>query len=99
MDMDVQQLDSGASPERLRHEQEQAHFNELYLLAPVGYFVVAFDGRILQANVAGAQLIGVPRGAAGGHCFRDFVRRNWREALSSSNPPSTAVRRAASASR
>jgi len=52
--MDVQQLDSGVSPERLRHEQEQAHFNELYLLAPVGYFVVAFDGRILQANVAGA---------------------------------------------
>src|SRR5213596_2326836 len=79
MDMDVQQLDSGVSPERLRHEQEQAHFNELYLLAPTGYFVVAFDGRILQANVAGARLIGVPRGAVGGHRFRDFVRRNWRE--------------------
>jgi diguanylate cyclase (GGDEF)-like protein/PAS domain S-box-containing protein len=74
-----QQLDSGVSAERLRHEQEQAHFNELYLLAPVGYFVVAFDGRILQANVAGAQLIGVPRGAVGGHRFRDFVRRSWRE--------------------
>jgi hypothetical protein len=49
----AKQLDSGVSPERLRHEQEQAHFNELYLLAPVGYFVVAFDGRILQSNVAG----------------------------------------------
>lgn len=79
MDKDVQQLDSGVSPARLRHEQEQAHFNELYLLAPVGYFVVAFDGRILQANVTGARLIGVPRGAVGGHRFRDFVRRSWRE--------------------
>jgi diguanylate cyclase (GGDEF)-like protein/PAS domain S-box-containing protein len=74
-----QQLDSGVSAERLRHEQEQAHFNELYLLAPVGYFVVAFDGRILQANVAGAQLLGVPRDAVGGHRFRDFVRRAWRD--------------------
>jgi len=44
MDKDVQQLDSGVSPEWLRHEQEQAHFNELYLLAPCGYFVVGFDG-------------------------------------------------------
>jgi diguanylate cyclase (GGDEF)-like protein/PAS domain S-box-containing protein len=74
-----QQLDSGVSAERLRHEQEQAHFNELYLLAPVGYFVVAFDGRILQANVAGAQLLGIPRSAVGGHRFRDFVRRAWRD--------------------
>jgi diguanylate cyclase (GGDEF)-like protein/PAS domain S-box-containing protein len=74
-----QQLDSGLKPERLRHEQEQAHFNELYLLAPVGYFVVGLDGRILQANVAGAQLIGVARAAVGGHRFRDFVRRAWRE--------------------
>ena len=37
------QLDSGVSVERLRHEQEQARYNELYLLAPVGYFVLAFE--------------------------------------------------------
>lgn len=74
-----QQLDSGLKPERLRHEQEQAHFNELYLLAPGGYFVVGFDGRILQANVAGARLIGVARGAVGAYRFRDFVRRAWHE--------------------
>jgi diguanylate cyclase (GGDEF)-like protein/PAS domain S-box-containing protein len=73
------QLDSGLKPERLRHEQEQAHFNELYLLAPSGYFVVGFDGRILQANVAGSRLIGVARADAGRHRFRDFVRRAWRE--------------------
>jgi diguanylate cyclase (GGDEF)-like protein/PAS domain S-box-containing protein len=73
------QLDSGLKPERLRHEQEQAHFNELYLLAPSGYFVVGFDGRILQANVAGSRLIGVARAEAGRHRFRDFVRRAWRE--------------------
>ena len=41
MDKDVhvlvrEQLDSGVSAERLRHEREQARYNELYLLAPVG---------------------------------------------------------------
>jgi len=35
--MDEHQLDSGLKPERLRHEQEQAHFNELYLLAPATF--------------------------------------------------------------
>jgi diguanylate cyclase (GGDEF)-like protein/PAS domain S-box-containing protein len=73
-----QQLDSGVSAERLRHEQEQARYNELHLLAPAGYFVVGFDGRILQANVAGARMLGVARAEAGRYRFRDFVRRAWR---------------------
>jgi diguanylate cyclase (GGDEF)-like protein/PAS domain S-box-containing protein len=74
-----QQLDSGVSAERLRHEQEQAHFNDVYLLAPVGYFVVGFDGRILQANVTGAQMLGLTRAQVTRHTLREFVRRPWRE--------------------
>jgi diguanylate cyclase (GGDEF)-like protein/PAS domain S-box-containing protein len=73
-----QQLDSGVSAERLRHEQEQARYNELHLLAPAGYFVVGFDGRILQANVVGARMLGVARAEVGRYRFRDFVRRAWR---------------------
>jgi len=73
-----QQLDSGVSAERLRHEQEQARYNELYLLAPAGYFVVGFDGRILQANVSGARMLGVARSGATRLRLRDFVRRAWR---------------------
>jgi PAS domain-containing protein len=72
-------LDSGVSAGRLRHEQDQARFNELYLLAPAGYFVVGFDGRILQANVAGARLLGIARPDATRHRLRDFVRRAWRD--------------------
>ena len=72
-------LDSGVSAERLRHEQDGARFNELYLLAPAGYFVVGFDGRILQANVAGARLLGIARLDATRHRLRDFVRRAWRD--------------------
>jgi diguanylate cyclase (GGDEF)-like protein/PAS domain S-box-containing protein len=68
-----QQLDSGVSIERLRHEQEQARYNELYLLAPVGYFVVAFDSVILQTNLVGAQMLGITRSRPGTHRFRSFV--------------------------
>jgi diguanylate cyclase (GGDEF)-like protein/PAS domain S-box-containing protein len=73
-----QQLDSGVSAARLRHEQEQARYNELQLLAPAGYFVVGFDGRILQANVAGAQMLGVARAGLSRLRFRDFVCRASR---------------------
>jgi diguanylate cyclase (GGDEF)-like protein/PAS domain S-box-containing protein len=68
-----QQLDSGVSIARLRHEQEQARYNDLYLLAPDGYFVVAFDGAILQANLAGAQMLGIARARPCHHRFRTFV--------------------------
>jgi diguanylate cyclase (GGDEF)-like protein/PAS domain S-box-containing protein len=73
-----QQLDSGVSAERLRHEQAQARYNELHLLAPAGYFVVGLDGRILQANVAGARMLGIARLDARRHRFRDFVCAGWR---------------------
>ena len=76
-----QQLDSGVSAERLRHEQEQAHFNDVYLLAPVGYFVVAFDGRILQANVTGARMLGLTRAQVSQVRLRDFVQRASLEAF------------------
>ncbi|QJE03435.1 EAL domain-containing protein [Massilia forsythiae] len=72
------QLDSGIGAERLRHEQEQARYNELHLLAPFGYFVVGIDGRILQANLAGARMLGIVRAGTERCHFRDFVRRAWR---------------------
>lgn len=68
-----QQLDSGVSGERLRHEQEQARYNELYLLAPVGYFVLAFRGTVLQANLVGARMLGIARTRPGRHRLRDAI--------------------------
>jgi diguanylate cyclase (GGDEF)-like protein/PAS domain S-box-containing protein len=68
-----QQLDAGVTIDRLRHEQEQAHYNELYLLAPNGYFVVAFDGAILQANVAGARMLGFSRSSPGRQRLRSYI--------------------------
>jgi PAS domain S-box-containing protein len=36
---------------------------DLYNLAPVGYFIVSHEGRILETNLAGANLLKVPRAA------------------------------------
>jgi diguanylate cyclase (GGDEF)-like protein/PAS domain S-box-containing protein len=66
-------VDGGVSPDRLRFEQEQAYFNELYLLAPVGYFVVGFDSTILQANLVGAGMLGIARANPRIHHFRHFI--------------------------
>ncbi len=63
----------GVTVERLRYEEEQAYFNELHLLAPIGYFLVGFDGTILQANLAGAEMLGIARTACAQYRFRSFI--------------------------
>jgi diguanylate cyclase (GGDEF)-like protein/PAS domain S-box-containing protein len=64
---------SGVTVDRLRHEEEQAYYNDLYLLAPVGYLVVAFDGAILQVNLVGADMLGIVRARPQEHRFRSFI--------------------------
>jgi len=64
---------SGVTLARLRYEQEQSYYNDLYLLAPVGYFVVAFDNTILQVNLVGAEMLGIERARPGKHRFRHFI--------------------------
>ncbi len=36
---------------------------DLYNLAPVGYFIVSQEGRILETNLTGVNLLGIPRAA------------------------------------
>lgn len=85
---------AAASPERQRHEREQAYFNEVYLLAPVAYFVLGFDGAILQVNLAGADLLGIDRQRSAQVLLRSHVSAQFlaefddfvRHALNSSEP-------------
>ncbi|MES2258610.1 MAG: EAL domain-containing protein [Pseudomonadota bacterium] len=80
------------SPERLRYEQEQAYFNDIYLLAPVGYFVLAFDTTILQMNLVGADLLNLARDNPDRIHFRHYIAPRFladfdafvRQALNSS---------------
>ncbi|MBJ7310710.1 EAL domain-containing protein [Rugamonas sp. CCM 8940] len=66
-------IEAALTPERLRLEQEQGLFNDVYLLAPVGYFVLGFDTTILQINLVGADLLGVARHNPQQMHFRSFI--------------------------
>ena len=68
---------SGVSVERLRYEEEQSYYNELYLLAPVGYFVLGFDSRILQVNLVGADMLGIVRTSPALRHFRSFITTSF----------------------
>jgi diguanylate cyclase (GGDEF)-like protein/PAS domain S-box-containing protein len=68
---------SASSAERVRKDGNAAWFNELYLLAPAGYFVVGFDGKILQVNLSGARMLGIARANPGRHRLRSFVEAGF----------------------
>ncbi|MBV6319709.1 putative bifunctional diguanylate cyclase/phosphodiesterase [Duganella violaceipulchra] len=73
---------------------EQAYFNDVYLLAPVGYFVLGFDTTILQMNVVAADLLGLPRNNPAKVPLRQFIAPRFhddfdrfvRHALNSQHP-------------
>ncbi|MDO8070712.1 EAL domain-containing protein [Janthinobacterium sp. SUN176] len=72
-------LDDGVfSPERVKAEREQAYFNDLYLLAPVAYFVLGLDGVIVQVNLVAAELFGLVRERLGHVLFRSYVHEAFR---------------------
>jgi len=58
---------------------EQAFVNDLFLLAPVGHFVLGLDATILQMNVSGADLLGVPRVNPERLTLRHFVAPRFLE--------------------
>jgi diguanylate cyclase (GGDEF)-like protein/PAS domain S-box-containing protein len=66
---------------RAAAEAAAAHFTELYESAPVGYFTLERDGKILQSNLTGAELLGIERGKLTGHPFMLFVDSKDRSAF------------------
>ena len=60
---------------RARDELEAAleKYTDLYDFAPVGYLTLARDGSIYSANLAGADLLGVPRARLLGRRFGTFL--------------------------
>lgn len=68
---------------RARAESEQALelYTDLYDFAPVGYFTLAADGKIVQANLAGARLLEMDRATLQGTGFARFVAVGERSAF------------------
>ncbi|WP_020652244.1 putative bifunctional diguanylate cyclase/phosphodiesterase [Massilia niastensis] len=59
--------------------QPTAGYNDLFLLAPFGFFLLAPDGTIQHLNLAAARLLGVSRSVATGQALRGFVLEAHRE--------------------
>jgi len=60
---------------RSRAELQASHerYFDLYDLAPVGYFTLTEDAQILEANLTGAELLGVPRSDLLGRPFTRLI--------------------------
>lgn len=51
----------------------RARYFDLYDLAPVGYFVVSLEGRILEANLAAVTILGTARSSLVGQPISRFI--------------------------
>ena len=77
-DLQVHQIELELQNEELRQAQAEleasrARYFDLYDLAPVGYFTLDENGVIQEANLTGATLLGVARGALAGQPLGRFV--------------------------
>ena len=77
-DLQVHQIELELQNEELRRAQDaleisRERYFDLYDLAPVGYFTVDEKGLILEANLTGAKLLDVMRGALIKQPFGRFV--------------------------
>ncbi|TVR66366.1 MAG: PAS domain-containing hybrid sensor histidine kinase/response regulator [Gemmatimonadales bacterium] len=77
-ELKVHQIELEMQNEELRQsrtELEASHerYFDLFDLAPVGYFTLTEDARILEANLTGGKLLGVPRRGLLDRPFTEFV--------------------------
>jgi formate hydrogenlyase transcriptional activator len=76
-----------AMKEELRQGQQQledsrSRYADLYDSAPIGYFTVAENGLILEANLTGANLLGIERNSLIGKPLSHFVARDDQDVFS-----------------
>ncbi len=79
VELEMQNVELLKVREELEATLEQ--FTDLYDFAPVGYFTLAADSTIQQANLAGASLVGVERSRLVGRCFDQLFAVGQRPAF------------------
>lgn len=67
--------------ERSVLEQSTQRLAELYVFAPVAYFMVASTGQIAEGNMVGARMLGVDRGEIDSYNINHLVAPDSRPAL------------------
>jgi PAS domain S-box-containing protein len=77
-ELKVHQIELEMQNEELRKsraelEASHARYFELFDLAPVGYFTLTEDAQILEANLTGSNLLGVPRSQLLDRPFTRFI--------------------------
>jgi PAS domain S-box-containing protein len=77
-ELEVHQIELEMQNEELRQAQHnleasRARYFDLYDLAPVGYFTLDAKGLIVEANLSGANLLGIERAKLANRRFSQFV--------------------------
>jgi PAS domain S-box-containing protein len=77
-ELQVHQIELEMQNEQLRQsraelEASRERYFDLFDLAPVGYFTLTEDARILEANLTGSKLLGVPRSNLLDGSFTRFI--------------------------
>ena len=67
--------------ERQALEQSTHRLAELYVFAPVAYFMVASTGQIAEGNIVGARMLGVDRGEIDSYNISRLLAPDSRPAL------------------
>lgn len=83
-DLQVHQIELQLQNEELRRAQlalelSHARYFDLYDLAPVGYFTVAANGLIVEANLCAATLLGLPRSALVKRPLNRFIVKAYQD--------------------
>jgi PAS domain S-box-containing protein len=87
-ELEVHQVElelQNAELRQTRDELEAAleNYTDLYDFAPAGYFILSADGTIRQANLTGAQFVGIERSLLVGRSFAQLVSPAQRTVFNS----------------
>ena len=81
-ELEVHQIELEMQNEVLQRSQmetadERRKYTDLYDFAPVGYFTLDRKGRIIEANVTGASLLGFEKRSLAGEPFHRFIHSSY----------------------
>ncbi|MFV8834718.1 PAS domain S-box protein [Aquisalimonas sp.] len=82
-ELQTYQVELDLQHEQVRsHERELSrdldHYSALFEFAPVAYFIVDLDGRIIETNRLGAELLGIDAEESGGQSLDRFLDADSR---------------------